>query len=279
MSVAYGFWRYGKNDLDTALSMIEAARNAGVTQFDTADVYGYPDFGAAEALLGDIRIKAPDLLKGAQIATKAGVEVGTPYNSSGDYVTAAIEGSLRRLRVDAVDLFYIHRPDLMTHPRDLAQTLDEIVASGKAKAVGVSNFTATQVMGLCTYMRAPIAAHQVEFSALCPAPVHNGVFDHAMQEGYAVYAWSPLAGGRLVSGEDVQSVRVRDALSTLAAERGCSLSAAALSFVLSHPVQPTAIIGTKKPARLLETVEASAHLLSRKEWYAIYQASMGEKLP
>jgi len=279
MRIAYGFWRYGNDDLDTAISMIDAARNAGITHFDTADVYGYPDFGAAEALLGSVRTETPSLLDGVQIATKAGVEIGTPYNSSKAYIAQAIDASLRRLKCDCIDIFYIHRPDFMMHPAELAATLDEIVTAGKAKTIGVSNYTAAQLHALSTHLTTPISAHQVEFSALHVDPVHNGVFDHAMARTTDVYAWSPLAGGRLFDGDDIKSQRVRRVLEEISQNRHWPITTVALAFVLSHPAQPTAIVGTKNSARLLELVQAAKKTLERKEWYDVYQASCGESLP
>ena len=279
MRIAYGFWRYGRGDIDTAIAMIEAARNAGVTHFDTADVYGYPDFGAAEALLGEIRTRAPSLLNGAEIATKAGVEIGTPYNSSKDYIARAIDASLQRLRVDCVDLFYIHRPDLMTHPADVAEALDGIVASGKAKAIGVSNFSPSQIDALSAHLTTSLSAHQVEFSALHVDPMHNGVFDHAMKTGADVYAWSPLAGGRLFDDEGEKPQRIRSVLEYIASNRNWPVTTAALAFVLSHPARPKAIIGTKNSSRLRELTQAATETLEPKEWYAVYQACRNEKLP
>ena len=279
MSIAYGFWRYGRGDSETAIAMIDAARNAGVTHFDTADVYGYPDFGAAEALLGEIRTRVPSLFDGAEIATKAGVEIGTPYNSSKDYIAHAIDASLQRLKVECVDLFYIHRPDFMTHPAEIAEALDGIVTAGKAKAIGISNFSPSQIDALSAHLKTPISAHQVEFSALHVDPVHDGVFDHAMKIGAEIYAWSPLTGGRLFDGDTEQSQRVRAALKEISSNRNWPVATSALAFVTSHPARPKAIVGTKSQARLQELADAVTQSLDRKEWYAVYQASCGEKLP
>ncbi|MEQ8935825.1 MAG: aldo/keto reductase, partial [Amphiplicatus sp.] len=203
--IAYGFWRYARAEADAAMRMIETARKADVDHFDTADVYGGGEFGGAEALLGDIRKRAPSLLSGIEIATKAGVEFGTPYNSSKDYIAAAADASLRRLGVEAVDLFYIHRPDLFAHPEEVAGALDALVASGKAKAIGVSNYSPAQITALRRYLKAPLAAHQIEFSALHVEPLFDGALDQAMEQGVELFAWSPLAGGRLFAEGDARA--------------------------------------------------------------------------
>ena len=196
--LAYGFWRYREGEIDDAVEMLVLARENGIDHFDTADIYGGPNgIGGSERLLGAVRARAPELFDGAVLATKIGIEPGSPYNSSRDYLTAACEGSLSRLRVERIDLLYIHRPDLLTHPGELAQTLDGLVSSGKIAAVGVSNFTTAQVDALSQYMKAPIRVHQLEFSAAHVAPLFDGTLDQAMAHGTAVAAWSPLAGGRL----------------------------------------------------------------------------------
>ncbi|MEO0696863.1 MAG: aldo/keto reductase [Pseudomonadota bacterium] len=279
MKIAYGFWRYGNGDLETAMDMVEAAREAGITHLDTADVYGYPDFGAAEKLLGEMRARAPSLLQGVEIATKASVEIGTPYNASKNYIANAIDASLMRLQLECVDLFYIHRPDTFAHPAETAAALDAIVTAGKAKRIGVSNYSVPQLNSLQAHLKAPVTALQVEFSALHVSPASDGTFDLAMERSLDVFAWSPLAGGRLFQGEDLQAIRVRKSVEAIATERGTTIDDVAISFVTSHPAAPTAIVGTKNKYRLGQAVKASTERLDRKEWYAVFQACTGEKLP
>ncbi|MEL6371029.1 MAG: aldo/keto reductase [Pseudomonadota bacterium] len=279
MKIAYGFWRYGNGDLETAMDMVEAAREAGITHLDTADVYGYPDFGAAEKLLGEMRARAPSLLQGVEIATKASVEIGTPYNASKNYIANAIDASLMRLQLECVDLFYIHRPDMFAHPAETAAALDAIVTAGKAKRIGVSNYSVPQLNSLQAHLTAPVTALQVEFSALHVSPASDGTFDLAMERSLDVFAWSPLAGGRLFQGEDLQAIRVRKSVEAIATERGTTIDDVAISFVTSHPAAPTAIVGTKNKYRLAQAVKASTERLDRKEWYAVFQACTGEKLP
>lgn len=277
---AYGFWRYGPGDLDIALRMLETARAAGIAHFDTADCYGgRGNFGAAEALLGEARRAAPSLFDGAEIATKVGVEYGSPYNSSKDYIVRAAEASLKRLGTERVDLLYIHRPDLLTHPAEAAEALDALVASGKVKAIGVSNYSPAQLDALAGCLNTPLAAHQAEFSVLHPAPLLDGTADQAMARGLKFYAWSPLAGGRVFAGEDEASARVRRTLERLAKAKGCAVNALALAFVLKHPMMATPIIGTKNPGRLGEAMEASRIGLARAEWYEILESSLGRKMP
>lgn len=277
---AYGFWRYRAEEIAAATKMLSLVRESGIDHLDTADVYGGPGgFGGAERLLGELRTRAPELFKGAVIATKAGVEPGTPYNSSSAYLTAACEASLSRLGVEQIDLFYIHRPDLLTHPCELAETLDELVLSGKIGAVGVSNFTPAQVSALSNYLKAPLVALQIEFSAAHVDPLFDGTLDQATEYNIAVAAWSPLAGGRLATTDTPQLSRIHETLRRIGERLGASPQAIALAFVQRHPACVTPILGTKTPARLGDCLKANALSLTRSDWYAIVETCLEKKMP
>jgi predicted oxidoreductase len=248
--------------------------------FDTADCYGEGgDFGGAERLLGEIARRAPSLLAGAEIATKIGVAFGSPYNSSPDYIAGAIEASLARLGVERVDLLYIHRPDLLAHPAETAAALDRAVEAGKARAIGVSNFTVAQLRALARYLKAPLVAHQIEFSPLCVDPLFDGALDYAMEAGHVPFAWSPLGGGRLLSGDDAQAARVREALAAAGEALGLSLAGTAVAFLLSHPAGVRPILGTRNTENLKDAVAGAAARLGRPEWYRIVEAARGARLP
>ena len=277
---AYGFWRYREDEVDAAIEMLSLVRENGIDHLDTADVYGGPSgFGGSERLLGEIRRRAPKLFDGAVIATKGGIEPGTPYNSSRAYLVAACDASLARLRLERLDLFYIHRPDLLTHPAELAEALDGLVAAGKVANVGVSNFTAPQVEALLRYLKSPLRVHQIEFSAAHIAPLFDGTLDQAMQRDIAVAAWSPLAGGRLGDLGHPDKARVLEALHRIATRSGASVVAVALAFLRAHPAAVTPILGTKTPERLQECLKADSIALSHAEWYSVVEACRGQKMP
>lgn len=277
---AYGFWRYGADQVDAAMAMIAACRAAGIDHFDTADVYGGASgFGGAEKLLGAVRAKAPALLEGAVIATKAGCEPGSPYNNSPAYLASACEASLKRLGMERVDLFYIHRPDLLAHPADVAGALDDLVAAGKIGAVGVSNYTVAEVAALTRFLKAPLRVHQIEFSAGFVTPLFDGTLDQAMQQDIAVAAWSPLARGRLGDGGPEETAAVRAVLNRLAAKYGAPLEAIAMAFLLAHPAPVTPILGTTSPVRLKACLAGADITLSRRDWYDIVEAVRGMRMP
>jgi len=277
---AYGLWRYGADEVDAAIEALSFLRENDVCHFDTADCYGGASgFGGSERLLGAVRKRAPELLSGAAIATKAGVEPGSPYNSSGAYLKAACDASLKRLGVERVDLFYIHRPDLLTHPAELAGALDGLVEAGKIGAVGVSNFTTHQVAALAGFLKAPICVHQIEFSVAHIEPLFDGTLDQAMERGIAVAAWSPFAGGRLGEAGPPELERVRGELKRIAEEHAAPAVAVALAFIGRHPAPVTPILGSKRPERLRDCLKARSLSLSRRDWYAIVEACRGEAMP
>lgn len=278
--LAYGFWRYGAEQVESAISMISLARENGIDHFDTADVYGHTSgFGGAERLMGEVRKRAPKLFDGAFIATKAGCAPGMPYNSSPAYLKAACEASLQRLGISRVDLFYIHRPDFLAHPADVAGALDGLVAEGKIAAVGVSNYTVAQVEALTRYLKAPIRVHQIEFSAGHVEPLYDGTLDQAMKHKFAIAAWSPLARGRLGNEGPAELARTREVLAKLAGEYGVSQSAVAIAFLQAHPAPVTPILGTTRPERLKDALAASSIELAPRDWYDIVEATRGVRMP
>lgn len=142
-AVAWGMWRFAGTSVAEATRLVESALDAGITLFDTADIYGVdgPDWGFSENLLGQVFAANPGLRDRPVLATKGGIGMGVPYDSSPAYLASAIVASLTRLQVDHVELWQVHRPDVLTHPEELARTLEDAVHSGKVGAVGVSNFT------------------------------------------------------------------------------------------------------------------------------------------
>jgi len=283
-SLAWGMWRFKGTDAAAAAALVRAALDAGITLFDTADIYG-PDngegFGASEALLGQVFAADPGLRDRMVLATKGGIRMGVPYDSSAAYIADAVDASLRRLGVDHVDLWQIHRPDLLAHPAEVAEALDRIVQSGKARSVGVSNFTPAQVAALTSYLEAPLASIQPEFSALAHRPLFDGTMDQAMQMGLAILAWSPLGQGRLGAAEpaDPRAAAAAAVMDGIAAAQGVSRTAVAYAFVGSHPARPIPIVGTQTPARIHEAADALKVRFTRADWYEILQAAMGERLP
>ena len=281
-ALAWGMWRFAGDDLDAATARVEAALAAGIDFFDTADIYGAggDGFGAAEALLGRVFARAPSLRQNIVLATKGGIEMGVPYNSSAAYLVAACEASLKRLGVERVELYQIHRPDSLAHPAEVAAAFEQLRAAGKIAEAGVSNYTPSQVAALRAHLPFELASTQPEFSALTIAPISDGVLDQAMQHGMGVMAWSPLGGGRLGAASDDKRVQtVATVLDEIAERQGVSRASVAYAWIMAHPSGAIPIVGSQQPERIAASTEALKVSLSRAEWYAVLTASRGERLP
>jgi predicted oxidoreductase len=280
--LAFGLWRFTDPDVARGQELIETALDAGMNLVDVADVYGFDwggtGFGQVEENLGCVLAASPGLRDRIVLATKGGIRPPIPYDSSPGALRAACEASLQRLGVDAIDLYQIHRPDLYAHPADVAGVLADLRDEGKIREVGVSNHTRAQVDALAEFLPFPIVANQPEFSALHLDPMRDGTLDDCMRDGVVPLAWSPLAGGRLATGDGIDA-ELLAVLDGLAEREQVERSSIAIAFVLAHPSAPIAVVGTQDPGRLAATSAALDVELTRPDVYAIVQASEGVPLP
>ena len=279
--LSWGMWRFAGRSVGEATTLVHAALDAGITFLDTAAIYGFggPGFGAAEALLGEVLRADPALRRRITLATKGGIVPPTPYDTSTAYIVETIDASLARLGVDAIDLFMIHRPDPLGNATEIAGALDTAVKAGKVRAVGVSNYTPSQVRALVAHLQAPLAVNQIEYSPLEIAPLSDGTFDLAQELGFAVMAWSPLGGGRLGEPSGLWQQGVAAALDTVASKHGVSRAAAAYSWIMAHPARSVPIVGSQNAERITEAADAFRIEWTRADWYAVLIAARGEKLP
>lgn len=275
--LAWGMWRLEGEDTRPVRALIDAAFEAGINLFDTADIYGIggPGFGTAEELFGRALGEDGSLRDRMVIATKGGITPPVPYDSSAAYLAAAIDASLRRLRIDAVDLYQIHRRDFLTHPQEVAAALTRIVESGKVRALGVSNYSPAELSALQRFLDLTIVSTQPEFSALRVQPLYDGTLDQAMADDIAVLAWSPLGGGRLLAPGSAAGAL----LAEQGAAYGADTTAAALSWVMAHPARIIPIVGSQRADRVRAAADAYRVEWTREQWYAVMQAGTGEKLP
>jgi predicted oxidoreductase len=276
--IAYGCWRFAGQDVAAATALIEAALDLGFTLVDTADIYGFDGasgFGDAEELLGRVLATQPSLRERMVLATKGGIRPGVPYDWSGDYLRQACEDSLRRLGVDVIDLYQLHRPDVLAHPDEVAEALGDLVARGWVRHVGVSNVTPSQFSLLQSRTELPLVTTQPEFSVWHSDPVRDGTFDLCLERGVTPLAWSPLGGGRIATPDDPVTV----ALERAAARHDVDAATIALAFVLAHPSRPVPILGTQRVERVQAAAAALEVRLDRSEWYELYQAGTGQPLP
>jgi predicted oxidoreductase len=280
--IAYGCWRLAEGDLSSAEANVTAALDTGWTLIDTADIYGWDGaqgFGEAESMLGEVLARQPGLRDRMVLATKGGIRPGVPYDWSARYLRQACEDSLRRLRVDVIDLYQLHRPDVLTHPGEVAEALGDLHDRGLVRAFGLSNVTTSQFDLLQQHLDVPLATTQPELSIWHSEPVRDGTLDQCLARTVTPLAWSPLGGGRVGAGRGEDGDPVAAELERLAARHGVGPAEVALAFVMAHPARPVPIIGTQRPERIRAAARALEVQLDREDWYTLYQAGTGESLP
>ncbi len=283
-SMAWGMWRFAGRSVVDARTLVEAALESGITLLDTADIYGFDGadgFGDAETLLGQVFSETPTLRNRMVLATKGGILPPLPYDSSPAYLEAALDASLRRMGIDRVDLYQIHRPDILTHPDEIVRFAEKAYTLGKIGALGISNTTPAQTAALLAFMphELPLSTIQPEISPLCLDSITDGTLDQALHHGLAPMAWSPLGGGRIASPASARETAVAAALDVVAEAHDVSRTAAAYSWIMAHPSRPIPIVGSQHADRIREAADAYKVGWTRASWYAVLIASRGEKLP
>lgn len=282
--IAWGMWRLaedGRSAADAA-RLVHAALDAGITLLDTADIYGFDGaggFGDAEALLGEVLTAEPGLRSRFVLSSKGGIMPPLPYDQSPDYLARAIDASLKRLRVEHIDLWHIHRPDLLAHPQEVARALDEAVRAGKLGALAVSNFTLHQTAALQQFLAHKLVATQPEISPLAIAAFEDGTLDQAMMLGLVPLAWSPLGGGRLADPQTPRDKAVAAELDRIGAAQGVSRTVAAYAWLMAHPAGIVPIIGSQQETRISEGAAALTMRWTREDWYAVLVAARGAPMP
>jgi predicted oxidoreductase len=269
-------------DVPARVRWIEQCLALGVTSFDHADIYGGY---SVEALFGEALAAAPGLRERIQIVTKCGIKLVSParpahriksYDSSRAHVTASVENSLRALHTDRIDLLLIHRPDTLMDPDGLAETFRALRAAGKVLHFGVSNHAPSQFAML--HRRIALATNQLELSPLHLNALADGTLDQCVDLGVRPMVWSPLAGGRLFTGDDEPARRVRAVLDALGQAHGVSASTMAYAWILRHPSRPLPITGSSRIAAVAEAVAALPVRLDAADWYRVWSASTGHEV-
>ncbi len=280
--IGFGCWRFTNENLAESRTVLETALDLGMNLIDTADVYGFDwggqGWGENENILGKLLAESPSLRGRMVLATKGGIRPPLPYNSGEEYLTDAVHSSLKRLSVEHVDLYMIHRPDMYTHPEELAGTLTALREAGKVKEFGVSNYAPSQTDALQKYLDFPLVTDQMEFSLTHLDPMRDGVLDRCMRENVTPLPWSPLAGGSLATGEGLNAELLAK-LDELAERENVGRATLALAWVLAHPSKPVPLLGTQNPNRLESQALATKVNLDREDVYALFQASDGNPLP
>lgn len=282
--IVYGMWRIG-DDPDHSVKHIRAKIDAcleqGITTIDQADIYGGY---TAEGLLGAVFKATPSLRDKVEIVTKCGI-VGPfgrysdrtvkHYDTTRAHIEASIAHSLREMAVDHIDLLLIHRPDPLMDHRETGAALDEAVASGKVRTVGVSNFRPWDFSLLQSAMETPLVANQIELSLLTHEPFVNGDLAFLQEHEVRPMAWSPLGGGRLVKNPPAG---LKAALDGEAAAQGVDASSIAVAWLLAHPAGIVPVMGTNDLSRIRRFAEAQRVEMDRECWFRLYTAALGREV-
>ncbi len=281
--IVYGMWRLGE-DPDTSdghiRAKVEACLDQGITTIDHADIYGGYTI---EALFGEA-IRGTDLRDRIEIVTKCGIiaPVGDyaearlkHYDTSRRHVTASVERSLRLLGTDRIDLLRIHRPDPLMDFDETGRALDDLVASGKVRAVGVSNFRPWDSALLQSRMKTPLSVNQIELSLQAREAFTNGDLSEIRRAGMRAMAWSPLGGGSLMTGESDLGQR----LDQMASAFGLDRAAVTVAWLLAHPAGIMPVMGTNSLDRIRRLSQAISVTLTREDWFDLYSTAEGKEVP
>lgn len=257
-------------------AMIDSALELGFSTFDHADIYGdhttEAEFGAAIGNKSSLRSKI-------ELVTKCGIlrvcdnkpeHYIKAYDSSKAHILQSAEDSLRNLQTDYIDVLLLHRPDVLMDPDEVGEAFEELYRSGKVRSFGVSNFTPSQIKLLQSAV--PIGVHQLEISPAEVSAFDDGRLDQCSLENIVPMAWSPLGGGEM-------KPELMAALEKLANDYGTTPHVIALAWLMQHPSGILPVVGTTKKENLSAAKSAMSIALDRQQWYSVYQASTGKRLP
>ena len=278
--IVYGMWRLGDDENTSpehVRAKIDASLDQGITSFDQADIYGGYE---AEEILGNA-LSGSALRNKMEIVTKCDIiaPVGRYadarvkyYDTSRAHIIASVDHSLRLMGIDHIDLLLIHRPDPLMDHHETGAALDEIIASGKVRSVGVSNFRPYDWELLQSAMKNQLVTNQIELSVLAHDSFVNGDVAFHQRIGTPLMAWSPLAGGALFSGDHLE---VMSALSSVASQNNVDETAVAIAWLLAHPSRILPVLGTNSLERIKGMSAVLDVKMDRQTWYEIYTASLG----
>ena len=281
--IVYGMRRLGddKNTSpDHVRAKIDASLDQGITSFDQADIYGGYE---AEEILGNA-LSGSTLRNKMEIVTKCDIiaPVGRYadarvkyYDTSRAHIVASVDHSLRLMGIDHIDLLLIHRPDPLMDHHETGAALDEVIASGKVRSVGVSNFRHYDWELLQSAMKNQLVTNQIELSVLAHDSFVNGDVAFHQRIGTPLMAWSPLAGGALFSGDHPD---IMSALSNVALQNNVDETAVAIAWLLAHPSRILPVLGTNSLERIKGMSAALDVKMDRQTWYEIYTAALGREV-
>jgi predicted oxidoreductase len=290
-----GTWVVSEIDADRrarARDAVLAAFEAGYTLFDHADIYCHT---MCETLFGEIVRDTPSIRRSDfLLATKCGIRFpddppGTPhrFDFSKEHILSSCDGSLKRLGVEAIDIYQLHRPDLLMNPHEIAEAFDILRRAGKVRYFGVSNFVPSFVTALQSALTYPLIVNQVEIHLGRLDCFYDGTLDQCLADNITPLSWSPLGGGWLGAGGTVREkhprrehlLKIQQHVDEMAKQYGVSRTVLALAWLLKPASGIIPIVGSANPANIRDAVRADELQITREDWYRLLGTARGEPLP
>ncbi len=273
-------------------TLVHTSLAEGINFFDHADVYGD---GQSEAKFAEALDMNPRLRETMILQTKCGIRKGY-FDFSKEHILEAVDGSLKRLRTDFVDVLLLHRPDALVEPEEVAEAFTILQDSGKVKHFGVSNQNPRQIELLKKFVKQKLIINQLQMSVAHTGMIDAGftvnmkmdasvdrdgsILDYCRLHDMTIQAWSPFRYGYFdgIFLDNPKFPELNQTINAIASAKGVTNTTIVVAWLLRHPARIQPILGTSNPARLKESCKAADITLSRPEWYEIYLAA-GNKLP
>jgi predicted oxidoreductase len=291
--VAAGCMRINGISEKEAEGFVKSALEQGVNFFEHADVYGD---GACEELFARAAGMSAAVREKLIVQSKCGIVSGKRYDFSKTHILEAVDGSLKRLRTEYLDVLLLHRPDMLVEPEEVAAAFDILHSSGKVRHFGVSNQKPAQIELLKKYVKEPLVANQLQLSITNANMIGNGIhvnmtdaaatdrdgsiLDYCRLHDITIQTWSPFQYGFFegVFLGSPQFPALNAKIDEIAKKYGATNTTIAAAWILRHPAKFQLVSGTMNSARFREIAAAANITLSRSEWYEIY-LSAGNNLP
>lgn len=290
--ISLGCMRIAGLSKNEASNLINTALEEGINFFDHADIYGG---GKSEEVFSEAINMKSGIREKIIIQTKCGIRNGF-YDFSKEHIISSVDGSLKRLKTDYIDVLLLHRPDTLMEPEEVAEAFDELYKSGKVRYFGVSNQNPMQIELLSKYLNQRLIINQLQFSIMHTGMIDSGfnvnmkvdasidrdgsILEYCRLKGITIQAWSPFQYGFFegVFLDNDKFPELNKKIEEIAGKKGVTNSAIAAAWILRHPAKIQTIVGTTSSKRLIDICKASEVQLTREEWYEIYRAA-GNKLP
>lgn len=295
-SVVLGLMRIPEMSNAEILTLYAAARDAGIDVFDHADIYGGERHRCEQRFGEAVTLSAAER-DAVFIQSKVGIRKGY-FDFSKEHILATVDGSLKALKTDYLDLLLLHRPDTLVEPEEVAEAFEQLVAAGKVRFFGVSNHTPGQIELLKSAVKQPLVANQVQLS-ITHAPLFAqgvaanmagldqsisrdvGLLDYSRLNNMMLQAWSPFQKGffdGVFLGDRENFAELNDAIDALAKQYGVTPTGIAVAWITRHPANIQVVLGTTNPTRVRDSAAGSDVQLTREEWYRLFTAA-GHTLP